>query len=205
MRRTLVLASLATLGLTAGSCTDRSAAAKAVSHVSAVAAPAAVSDTTRYAIGRQLGAFRKGLPAVDRIDGAPSRDSLIRRFVAAVQRNDRAALRRMTIGRAEFAYLYYPASPLSKRPYELDPDIMWMQVTMRSDRGLLRLLKSYGGRFGYRSYACEEAPQQLGAVTLYDGCHVRHELGGKTIDERLFGSIIEAGGQYKFVGFSNKL
>jgi hypothetical protein len=34
---------------------------------------------------------------------------------------------------------------------------------------------------------------------------VKHTLDGKAIDERLFGSIMEVGGHYKLVGFSNKL
>jgi hypothetical protein len=198
MRGFLILVSLSTLGLTAATCTDSSAAAKA-------AARSAVSDTTRYSIARQLAVFREGLPEVHRIEGMSSRDALMREFAAAVRRSDRAALERMMIDRAEFAYLYYPASPLSKKPYELDPDLMWMQVTARSARGLGRLLKNYGGRFAYRGYTCEDTPQQLGVVTLYNSCRVKHTLDGKAIDERLFGSIMEVGGHYKLVGFSNKL
>jgi hypothetical protein len=201
MRRTFILISLCALGLSVSTCTDHSAAAKAVSHSASATAP----DTARYSIAHQLAAFRAGLPAVHRIEGFSSRDALVRSFAAAVRRNDRAALQRMTIDRAEFAYLYYPESPLSKKPYELDPDLMWMQVTARSDRGLFRLLQSYSGHFAYRGYTCADTPKHLGAITLHDGCRVRHTLDRKDAEERLFGSIIEVGGRYKFVGFSNKL
>src|SRR3712207_7674926 len=46
----------------------------------------------------------------------------ISRFVRAVETSDTTALRDLALSRAEFAYLYYPESPLSRRPYEEPPD-----------------------------------------------------------------------------------
>ena len=162
----------------------------------------------RNATDAQLAEFRAASgPPVSRFsDASPSLDSLVRRFAIALETGDTTALRRMTLTRAEFAWLYYPESPQSKPPYELDADMMWDQIQTRSSRGLMRAVREYSpGHLDYLRFECEAVPMQLGAVRLYNGCRVVHTYHGKPLAEPLFGSIIERDGQFKFVGLSNRL
>jgi hypothetical protein len=138
--------------------------------------------------------------------GSVSRDSLVAAFVHAVEHNDRAALERLTISRAEFDRVYYPNSAQSRLPYELEPDLMWMQIAAHREKGLARLLETAGGRsLGVTGYECT-APVREREIELSRVCRVmRVRERGDTTTEALFGSIIGYRGRYKFVGFVNSL
>jgi len=74
-----------------------------------------------------------------------------------------------------------------------------------STRGLGRLLRRYEGRpLDVVSQACEATPKREGPNTLWERCRVRHvRAPGDTVTERLFGSILERDGRFKFVGYAN--
>ena len=151
--------------------------------------------------------FRRSLgsPPVT-LAGYSTRDSLVHAWVNAINHSDRAALERLTLSRAEFAWLYYPDSPLAKPPYALDAETMWMQIRSRSDRGATRALREYdAGRLAFTGYRCEPKPMQSGALTMWNACVVTHDYNGGSLSEPLFGSIIERDGVFKFVGLSNRL
>jgi hypothetical protein len=157
-------------------------------------------------IEEALRRFRAPLGEAPRaLDGAASRDALVRRFLQAVAARDTAALRGLALSRAEFAYLYYPESPLSRRPYEEPPALLWFRMTEGSARGLGRLLRRHEGRpLDVVSHACEATPKREGPNTFWERCRVRHvRAPGDTVSERLFGSILERDGRYKFVGYAN--
>ena len=151
----------------------------------------------------ELAAFRSGMTVQPRtLDGPPSRDSLVRLFERAVAKGDTTALNRLQITREEFAYLYYPDSKMARPPYELGPDMMWMQIQSQSSRGLQRLLaKKRGRRLGIRSLECQP-PDRQNAVVIHQ-CGVRTSTDATP--KQLFGSIIERDGRFKFVGYSNQL
>lgn len=116
--------------------------------------------------------------------------------------SDTAALNRLRITAAEFAYLYYPDARLAHPPYGLSPQIMWTQISSQSDRGLQRLLARFKGKkLQIRSLDCRPPDRQNGIVI--------HECGVKTASstasQRLFGSILERNGRFKFVGYANGL
>lgn len=139
--------------------------------------------------------------------GASSRDELVRAFVRAVQRRDTVALRRLVLSRAEFAYLYYPSSAQGLPPYGLSPELMWFMIVERTNRGAAALLgeRAESG-FRYSGYRCEGDSTLEGANTLFGPCLVRRVAAtADTVEERLFGPIVERGGRYKFVSYSNKL
>ena len=167
----------------------------------------AVADSA-YSIDSQLARFRSTVATTPtRLEnGAPSLDSLVHRFARALDAADRAQLSQLQLSRAEFAYLYYPESPLARKPYELDPELMWMQVTDRSVRGISRAVAAFShGRLHMRGFRCEAAPMRLRLIVLYNSCTVTHDENGRLLTEPLFGSIIERGGVFKFVGYSNHL
>jgi hypothetical protein len=165
------------------------------------AASAAVAPPT---IEEELAAFRSGMTVQPQaIAGPPTRDLLVRLFERALAKRDTSALRKLQLTREEFAYLYYPDSKMARPPYELGPDMMWMQIQSQSNRGFQRLLERHGGRkLVVRGLECQP-PDRENAVIIHN-CGVRTDgdLAGKA--EQLFGSIIERDGRFKFVGFANR-
>jgi hypothetical protein len=148
--------------------------------------------------------FRAGLPEVDSLSGgASSRGELVRRFVRAVEQQDTAMLRELLLTRAEFAYLYFPTSRFARPPLRTDPALLWFQMQMNSEKGIVRLLRRKGGAdAGFRGHACEDAPVVEGENRLWEQCTVRVADGR---DDRWFGTVIERGGRYKLVSYANGL
>lgn len=138
--------------------------------------------------------------------GAPSADSLIARFARAVQARDTAVLRALRIDRAEFAHLYYPTNKLAQPPYDLPPALMWFQLEGNSGRGLLHVLEERGGgTLSIVGHRCRSAERE-GENRVYGSCVARRlRAPGDTVEEQLFGGMIERGGVFKFVSFANKL
>ena len=158
-------------------------------------------------IEEQLHRFRAGVPDTVRqfVGGAASGDALVRDFMRSLAASDTAALVRLTISRAEFAWLIYPDSPLSAPPYRLAPELAWMQHAAASGTGLTRLLERLGGSgLQFRSWRCQEGPVLEGANRLWRGCSVRFERpGAKQQTLRLFSSIIERQGRFKILSYAN--
>ena len=194
--------------------TERPAAgaARAVTTpVSATPAPPVATGVvdSLIPIPELLRRFRVGLePAPTGLEhAAPSRDVLVRRFVRAVEAQDTAAIRDLVLSRREFAYLYYPSSPLAQRPYEEPPALLWFQLSEGSNKGIVRVLRRLGGRsLGVLSYHCEPSPTRQGDNRLWQRCAVRRvRAPGDTVEARLFGSVVERGGRFKFVSYANDL
>lgn len=175
----------------------------AASSVADSARPAAAAPSIEASLRR----FREGLPAVTALaGGAPSRDSLVRRLARAVERRDTLAVREMTLSRAEFAYLYYPSTQYVRPPYELAPETLWFLSQQNSEKGAGRLLQRHGGRaLGLVDHACPREPAAQGANRLWEECTVRYRPAGadSVARRRLFGTIIERGGRFKFVSYAN--
>ncbi|HSW28133.1 MAG TPA: hypothetical protein VLH75_01450 [Longimicrobiales bacterium] len=137
--------------------------------------------------------------------GAPSRDALVERFVSALEAADTAAFRDMLLTRAEFAWLYYPHTRFTAPPYELAPALLWFQVENGTSRGFGRLLERMGGRPAHADgYACPSEARAEGPNRVWEDCvvHLRPP-GGEPRDVRIFGTILERGGVFKFVSYSN--
>jgi len=154
-------------------------------------------------IERELETFRSGMAVHPRtLAGAPSRDSLLRLFETALAKRDTVGLDQLQITREEFAYLYYPESRMARPPYELGPELMWMQIRSQRDRGLHRLVAKLGGtRLRIRALECQP-PEHENALVVHQ-CAAR--TSGAGVPRQLFGSIIERDGRFKFVGFANPL
>lgn len=151
--------------------------------------------------------FREGLPTADRLaGGADSRDALVRRFIGAVEAQDTAALREMVVTRAEFAHLVYPTSRYTRPPMQQDPALVWLQMQLNSEKGVVRLLRRHGGaETEFRGYACEEQPTTEGENRLWERCTVQLAADGGDVTLRWFGSIIERDGHFKLMSYANGL
>jgi hypothetical protein len=155
-----------------------------------------------------LARFRECCARVESLSGgAPSRDALVRRFVRALETRDTAALRALRLTRSEFAWLYYETSPQGLPPYNLSPSLMWFLLEGNGSKGIARALDEYGGTpLGYVAYECDPVTSGEGRNTLTGPCTVRRvEPDGDTVRVRLFGLLIERGGRWKFLSYSNKL
>ncbi len=195
-------------GCRAGDARSRSESSTSSSSPVATAAPRAAVVDSAFPIEEQLRRFRSDLKeqptAFDH--AARSREELVKRFLDAVVRNDTTALLEMQLSRAEFAYLYYPESRFSRVPYELEPQLMWMQTSLRGDKGLGRLLKHYGGkRLEHVKLECLPDMKEGPTVVLTPRCQMHWREGGRPVVGELFGSIIRRDGLYKFVSYANKI
>ncbi len=138
--------------------------------------------------------------------GAASRDALVERFVTALAAHDTAAFRDMLVTREEFGWLYYPHTQFTSRPYEMAPELLWFQLQNGSSRGLGRLLDRMGGtRLDLVEHRCAPVPLVEGPNRVWEGCLLRivPPTGGEPANLRLFGSILERDGSFKFVSYSN--
>jgi len=151
--------------------------------------------------------FRRDVPRPAGLTGGVgSREELVRRFIAALEASDTAALRRMVLQKDEFAWLYYPTTVFSRPPYELPPALLWFQMGGQSEKGASLLLSERAGAtLGYLGHDCASERQE-GENTIYGHCVVRRVTApGDTVRDRLFGLIVERDGVYKFVSYANKL
>ncbi|AHG89429.1 hypothetical protein J421_1892 [Gemmatirosa kalamazoonensis] len=157
-----------------------------------------------YAPSVMIARFRQQVPErPTRLgDGAAEgADTLLARWARGVAARDTAALRPLALTVSEFAWLYYADSPMAQPPYELDPDVMWTQISSQSARGLTRALQRFGGRsLGAVRSACT-APRVSRALRLYDCTVAVPAAGGATL--RL--SVVERDGRFKLVGFGTNL
>lgn len=152
--------------------------------------------------------FRADLPVSTGLTGgAESREELVDDFIAALESADTTGLASLTLTPSEFAWLYFPHTIYTAPPYELSPTLVWFQQQNRSSRGLARLLRRYSGETLHATgHRCPDEGSAFGDGWIWHGCTVLGELPtGESVEERLFGSILEWEGRYKLVSFSNEL
>ena len=138
-----------------------------------------------------------------RLAGPTCREALVKAFFAALDNHDAGALEALGVTKGEFAYLIYPGSSASHRPFYQPPEIAWLLLVKSSATGFSRLLhRAAGGVITYRSHTCAKAERD-GESTLYRNCIVHVVEAGKALDRRLFGTIVERDGRFKFLGFDN--
>lgn len=154
---------------------------------------------------RQFRASAGGDSATKLVGGGSSRGELVRQFIAAVAGADTVTLREMVLTPREFSDLVYPESPYVRPPYRQAPGLVWSQIESSGTTGLTRLLRRLGGQpMRYLAHTCSGAPDSYGSNRIWKGCVVRiTRTAGQTASVRLFGSIVERGGQFKFVNYAN--
>jgi hypothetical protein len=168
--------------------------------------PGEIVDSIRP-IAEEMRRFAAEFGTAERLTGFATRDALVTELVRSVEEADTAALVALPLTAAEFGSLYYPHTRFTAPPYELAPNLLWFQQQNSQSRGATRLLRRFGGSpIGYLGYRCEETPRSEGPNRLWEECLVL--LRGETADTvplRLFGSVIERDGAFRFVSLSNDL
>lgn len=175
-------------------------------RTAAAAAEAAITVDSIRPIEVELARFRESVGGREvraLRGGAPSRDELVARFSQGLAAHDTAALSALLLDAQEFAWLYYPYTVYTHPPYQQAPGMVWLLTVQNSEKGLRRALERFGGREpdGTRYSCATTEPQDLNV--LHGDCAVR--LAGDTTDRRLFGTIIERAGHFKFVSYANGL
>ena len=170
-------------------------------------APGSVIDSV-FPMPEMIRRFQRGLAPVTALrGGARSRQQLVAAFIGALATRDKSRLGTLVLSRAEFAYVYFPNAPDGVNPNGLPPTLRWDGIVRNSEKGVARALTRIGGKpLTLESLDCRSAPVSTGATTLHDGCTVRIVArDGTRFDGRLFGSIIEYAGRFKFVSYTNDM
>jgi hypothetical protein len=158
-------------------------------------------------IEEQLRRFRAGIAETpSHFDGGiSSADQLVRSLIRSLEAADTASLVRLTISRAEFAYLVYPESPFAAPPYRQAPDLVWMRHAATSGTGLKRLLNRLSGApLGFRSWQCAGQPLVEGRNRIWRDCTVQFGMPGDAPQSKeLFAGIIERQGRFKVLSYAN--
>lgn len=205
---TYVLCTIPLLSACAAHDTPLSAADSQAAHIRAVVAAGGVVDSI-LPLDEQLRRFRTDAgPAVDTLRNAsPSIDALVQQWALAIAQRDTAMLSTLTLSRGEFAWLYYPGSKLTKVPYEAPPQLLWGQIVENSTGGAKHVLERFGGQpFVVQSVHCGPPDDTTDALLVRSDCMVHLRANGTVIDSaRLFGSIVEQHGRFKFLGYANSL
>lgn len=194
-------------------CADRAPHTPADSqaaHVAQVAAAGGVVDSI-HTMTEWLHRFRKGMSPPDSLrHAAGSRDALVRTWLTAVSRRDTSTLNALVFDRAEFAFLYFPTSPMASPPYEAPPQLLWGQILASSNAGVTKMLRQFGGRMlSDPIVSCPDGSRE-GDNTTWTRCRLRFTVQDSAqrathASGQFFGTIVERGGRYKFLGYANRL
>jgi len=176
-------------------------------HIKDVVAAGGVVDSI-LPIAVQLDRFRVGIDRLDTLRHSSANiDALVARWAKAVATSDTVELNHMLVDRAEFAWLYYPNSAMSKPPYEAPPQLLWGQILASSNEGTTSMLNKFGGKpLEARKVTCPDAPVNENGSLLHQRCAVQLIADGKLLPANsYFGTIVERDKRFKFLGYANKL
>ncbi|MHB1096704.1 MAG: hypothetical protein ACYC3F_11095 [Gemmatimonadaceae bacterium] len=139
-------------------------------------------------------------------ESSASREALVARLAAAVAASDDRALGQTVVTAREFIDLVYPESPYTKPPYRQAPGLVWTLIHEPSESGRRRLLARLGGKpLTVSRVVCDGTPDVQGRNRLWRDCTVRYSSGSEMEhDGRLFGSILERDGRFKFMSLANQ-
>lgn len=156
---------------------------------------------------RRFKAARNHAAATELKAASDSRDALVARFMQALEARDTAEVRAMVMDAAEFIDLYYPTSIYTHAPYQQSPEITWLLLQQSSEKGIKRALERYGGTpLHFEGYSCKSDPRIEDSNRFWEECTVRWAPAtGVPSPLRIFGTIIERHGRFKFVSYANDL
>jgi hypothetical protein len=196
---------LSLIGLCCAACVAEAGNANQLTLATAIAPPPAVVDSI-LPMETMIARFQATMPhRPSQLEhAAASRKELIEMLASALRDSSATALQRLRLSVPEFAYLYFPSSHLAGEPYRQPPQLAWMLIEQNSAKGETRLLRRFGGSdVELIGHDCPLPPVLEGENRLWHGCTVRLAAPHGTM--RLFGTIIERDGRFKFVSFANDL
>ncbi len=156
---------------------------------------------------RRFRAAWPGDSATAFVGGEQSRYALVRRFIRSLAAADTNDLRQMVVKGREFVDIYYPGSLYASGPYHQPVGFAWRMIQDPSIAGFTKLFRRVGGHpLTFVRERCERKVLHEGQVDRYTGCIVDIvDEQGDSVTKRLFGSIVEYRGRYKFLSYNNDL
>lgn len=165
----------------------------------------AVMALATVGVGDRL-AVAVARPTLRLSHGADSMEELIDRFLKALERRDRQALRDIRVSKAEYLRIIMPGNVLPGQPLKRHPSLLrrwaWDNLNTKSSFYESFFLNTLGGkqftldRFDYR-----EGTQQFAGYTGHKQLElIVRDSAGEEHEVRT-GSVVEMQGKYKFVSF----
>lgn len=139
-------------------------------------------------------------------NAAASREDLVQRFLTALEQNDTTTIRQLVLTPGEFIELYYPFSQYTKPPYRQGPALLWLLIQQNSQKGISRALQRFGNEdAGFRRLDCQDPPDVQARNRFWNCLVYWTPQPNQPNPLRLFGSIMERDGRFKFVSYANGL
>ncbi|MGH7551339.1 MAG: hypothetical protein ACREMD_05970 [Gemmatimonadota bacterium] len=134
---------------------------------------------------------------------APSLDDLLLTFEVALVEHDTTRLLDLMITEREYREILYPAFPAAHPPINARFETLWVTHYPDARRGLMRLLRDYGGRdVPILDLRFERPDQDFVNFVLHETSRVDAEVDGVREDDlRLFGSVVRVGDQWKILSY----
>lgn len=144
-------------------------------------------------------------PVVTRLrGGAPSMDSLLRRYWTHLVAQDTLAMTPLVASKAEFAYLYFPAS--AELPNGVPPAISWLMLSSNGGRGLTRALRDVTtGERTLVGTTCQPLVIEAGDTRIIGPCGAIRRRGASVDTLWFVKHVIEHRGIFKLMSFANEL
>ena len=154
-----------------------------------------------FTVGRDQESSR-----VRNLDGSEfSPQALTERFLEALESGDLKNVVAHALDREEFEQIVWPRLPHSRPGTNLTPEFVWGQTVVKSLSALGRTFSDHGTRH-YRLLKLRFAAptQDYGTFVLHRDPWLRlRDENGNEKNLRLFGSVLEKDGEFKFYSFVN--
>ena len=138
------------------------------------------------------------------LDGAAeSLDELLRTVERGLAERDTTRLYDLMITEREYREILFPAFPASHPPISASFETVWILQYPDSFRGLRRLIERYGSRdIRVTAIRFDDADQDFVNFVLHETSRVDITVDGEPrTDVRLFGSVVQVGGQWKILTY----
>ena len=138
--------------------------------------------------------------------GAPSIDTLLDQFLAALAARDEQALRRLRVTETEYREIIIPGTVKPGEPLrqvaEQPSQFFWSMLNQRSEDVSRVILKKWGGhRYIRKALRFTRGSRQFASYTAHGDVRLDVEDEHHDGDELRAGAIAEVAGRYKFISF----
>jgi len=134
----------------------------------------------------------------------PSAWALAELVLLALEERDAVTLNSLRITEREYKEIIFPEFPQAQPGHNIPVDFPWFHLNLKSLSGLQDAVDSYGGEeyelldvFPTQGIDQHRTFRILKKVEL----RVRRKADGKEAQIRVFGSVVDLGGQYKILSF----
>lgn len=133
----------------------------------------------------------------------PTREAAARAVVEALAARDAERLAGLTVTEVEFRKNIWPHLPASRPEVGMPFEYLWAETSARNRGYLAELLHEYGGRrLEIREVAFGGDATDYGAFRIHPETRLTVvEEDGRSETLRLFGSMVEANGEWKLFSF----